>query len=70
MEVSLNGLQASAIGYAPNKSRNCPFYIKSTNGLTSTFKTLEKLRYELRNTWQFSGAEKATKELSSLIKGE
>lgn len=55
--IAPNSLQAVSIGYAPEKSKNCPFFIKSANGLTSTFKTPEKLRYELRNTWNYRGAE-------------
>lgn len=56
-----------SIGYAPEKSRNCPFFIKSANGLTSSFKTPEKLRYELRNTWNYAGAERIVKDLMEII---
>jgi hypothetical protein len=55
------------IGHAPERSRIAPYFIKSTNGLKSGFKTLEKLRYELRNTWNYASAEKVTRELRDKI---
>lgn len=60
-------LTAVEIGYAPEKSKNCPWYVKSENGLTSSFKTSEKLAYELRNTWNYPTAYNAVNALKSDI---
>jgi hypothetical protein len=63
-----NNLIAVEIGYAPEKSKNCPWFVKSKNGLTSTFKSAEKLAYELRNTWNYPTAYNAVNALKTDIK--